>query len=234
MTDWRSSLRSDPTPWLMENASAPICYRVLTELLDRGRDDPEVQKARQNAVQYGPAVQLQRKQRKDGSWGGRIHAGDFRKLEPSLENLLNKLFEYGWRREAKTDPACGQDVADLSDIAKKDLKLFEFAKVVKADERRERYYRWFLRILSLGLLARAGYLEERSRAGMPRAARAVFSGFVDSPVSRDPTEEIGGSSSVDPFGRPGGTGIRSCRISTSCASSLSRPGCSTGRWPRCG
>ena len=34
MTDWRSSLRSDPTPWLLDNASAPIRYRVLTELLD--------------------------------------------------------------------------------------------------------------------------------------------------------------------------------------------------------
>ena len=34
MTDWRSSLRSDPTAWLLDNASAPIRYRVLTELLD--------------------------------------------------------------------------------------------------------------------------------------------------------------------------------------------------------
>ena len=39
--------------------------------------------------------------------------------------------------------------------AKKDLKFFEFAKAVKADDRRERFYRWFLRILSLGLLTRA-------------------------------------------------------------------------------
>ena len=42
MTDWRSSLRSDPTPWLLDNASPPIRYRVLTELLDRGRDDLDV------------------------------------------------------------------------------------------------------------------------------------------------------------------------------------------------
>ena len=47
--------------------------------------------------------------------------------------------------------------------AKKDLKLFEFAKAVKADPRRERYYRWFLRIVALGLLARAGYMDERGR-----------------------------------------------------------------------
>ncbi len=192
MTDWRSSLRSDPTPWLMDNASAPIRYRVLTELLDHGRDDPDVQQARLEIAQYGPAVQLQRKQRKDGSWGGRIHAGDSRKLEPSLENLMSKLFEYGWRREAKPIQLAAKTLRTFL-TSKKDLKLFEFAKVVKADERRERYYRWFLRILALGLLARAGYLEERSRAGILELLE-LFAGFVDSPVSRDPTEEIGGTS----------------------------------------
>jgi hypothetical protein len=148
MTDWRSCLRSDPTPWLLENACPPIRYRVLEELLDRGRDDPDLQKARQDALAYGPAVQLQRKQRKDGSWGGRIHASDARKLEPSLENLI------------------------------------------KADPRRERYHRWFLRILALGLLARAGYVDGRSRSGVLELLE-LASGFVDSPVARDPTEEIG-------------------------------------------
>lgn len=191
MTDWRSSLRSDPTPWLMENASAPIRFRVLTELLDQGRDDPEVQKTRLESFQYPPALQLQRKQRKDGSWGGRISAGDPRKLEPSLENLMNKLFEYGWRREAKPIQLAAKTLRTFL-TAKKDLKLFEFDKVVKGDERRERYYRWFLRILALGLLAHAGYLEERSRAGILELLD-LFAGFVDSPASRDPTEEIGAS-----------------------------------------
>ena len=86
MTDWKSALRFDPIPWLLENASAPIRYRVLTELLDKGRDDPEVQQLRQETLTYAPALQLQRKQRKDGTWGGKIHAGDPRKFHPSLEN----------------------------------------------------------------------------------------------------------------------------------------------------
>jgi len=79
MTDWKSSLRSDPMPWLLETACAPIRYRVLTELLERGRDDPDVQKVRQEIMTHSPAVRLQRTQRKDGTWGGRIHAGDPRK-----------------------------------------------------------------------------------------------------------------------------------------------------------
>lgn len=189
MTDWRSCLRSDPTPWLLANASAPIRYRVLTELLDRGRDDPDVQAARQDILAYPPAVQLQRKQRKDGSWGGKIHAGDPRKLEPSLENLMNKLFEYGWRREVKPIQLAAKTLRSFL-TSKRDLKLYEFAKLAKADPRRERYHRWFLRILALGLLARAGYQDERSRSGILELLD-LTSGFVDSPVARNPTEEIG-------------------------------------------
>jgi hypothetical protein len=189
MTDWRSCLRSDPTPWLLDNASAPIQFRVLTELLDRGRDDPDVQKARLATLAYGPAVQLQRKQRKDGTWGGRIHAGDARKLEPSLENLMNKLFEYGWLRETKPVQLAAKTLRTFL-TAKRDLKLYEFAKLVKADPRRERYHRWFLRIVALGLLARAGYQDERSRSGILELLD-LTAGFVDSPVARNPTEEIG-------------------------------------------
>jgi hypothetical protein len=191
MTDWRSSLRSDPTGWLLENGCAPIRYRVLTELLDRPREDPEVQAARQDCLVYPPAVQLQRKQRKDGTWGGKIHAGDPRRFEPSLENLLNKFFEFGWHREAKPVQQAAKTLRGFL-TGRKDLKLFEFATPVKADERGERYYRWFLRILALGLLTRAGYTDERSRAGVLELLE-LCSSFVDNPVAREPTEEIGAS-----------------------------------------
>jgi hypothetical protein len=63
---------------------------------------------------------------------------------------------------------------------------------VKADERREKYYRWFLRILSLGLLIRGGYTDERSRLAVLELLE-LASGFVDDPISRNPVEEIGAS-----------------------------------------
>ncbi len=191
MTDWKSSLRADPIPWLLENACPPIRYRVLTELLDRSREDPEVQKLRLETLAYPPALKLQRTQRKDGTWGGSVHAGDPRRFQPSLENGLTTLYEYGWTRESRP---VRQAAATLRGFltAKKDLKFFEFAKLVKADERRERYYRWFLRILSLGLLIRGGYQDDRSRLHVLELLD-LCSGFVDDPVSRNPTEEIGAS-----------------------------------------
>lgn len=191
MTDWKSALRSDPTPWLLENACAPIRYRVLTELLDRSKEDPDVVKTRQEVLAYGPALVWQRKQRKDGTWGGRLHAGDPRKFELSLENVLALLYEMGWGRDSRT---VKQAAATLRAYltSKKDLKFFEFAKLVKADERRERYYRWELRILALGLLIRGGYTDDRSRLAVLELLD-LCAGFVDDPISRNPVEEIGAS-----------------------------------------
>ena len=189
MTDWKSSLRANPIPWLLDTACAPIRYRVLTELEDRGRDDLEVQAVRQEALAYSPALQLQRLQRKDGSWRGVIHAGESKKFNPSLENNLLQLFEFGWNRETKPVKLAAKTLRSFM-TQKRDLKLFEFAKAAKADQRRERYYRWFLRIVALGLLTRAGYVDVKSRTGIMELLDLV-AGFVDSPVSRNPTEEIG-------------------------------------------
>jgi hypothetical protein len=189
MTDWKSALRFDPTPWLLENACVAIRYRVLTELLDRPKEDPDVQKARADLMTYAPALKLQRTQRKDGTWAGHVHAGDARRFEPSLENALSLLYEMGWGRDTKPVKQAAVTLRGFLS-AKKDLKFFEFAKLVKADEKREKYYRWFLRTLGLGLLVRGGYVDERSRVAVLELLD-LCAGFVDDPISRHPVEEIG-------------------------------------------
>jgi hypothetical protein len=191
MTDWKSSLRSDPIPWLLDNACAPIRYRVLTELLGLGREDLKVQEVRKEMLAHPGARQLGRTQRKDGTWGGVIHAGETKKYTACLENGVTRLYEFAWDRETKVV----RDTAKTLRVfmtAKKTINLFEFAKAVKADEKRERYYRWFLRILALGLLIRAGYVEERTRLAVLELLD-LTAGFVDDPVSRSPVEEIGAS-----------------------------------------
>ena len=191
MTDWKSSLRSDPIPWLLETACAPIRYRVLTELLERKRDDPEVQELRKEIQTYKPALELKRLFRKDGTWGGRIAAGDSKKYQPSVENSMMRYFEYGWNRDMQTIRQAAKLLRTYQTL-KKDLKFFEFAKLVKADPKRDRYYRWFLRILSQGLLIRAGYKDERSKLAVMELLD-LTAGFVDNPISRHPVEEIGAS-----------------------------------------
>lgn len=189
MTDWKSSLRSNPIPWLLDTASAPIRYRVLSELLDRGREDPDLQQARVEMAEDSTAMGIEKKQRPDGTWGGQIHAGDPRKFENSLENMLTKLLEMGWNRDMRAVREGAKPLRAFL-TQKKDVKLFEFAKAVKADEPRRVYYRWFLRNMALGLLIRAGYTEERSKLAVLELLDLTAS-FVDNPISRSPTEEIG-------------------------------------------
>jgi hypothetical protein len=163
----------------------------LTELLGRPADDPDVQRARQATLEWPPALLIQRRQRKDGTWGGRIHAGDPRKPQTSLETMVTKLHEFGWQRETKPIKAAAKPLRGLLAV-KKDLNFYEFGKAVKADPRRERHARWFLRVLSLGLLAQSGYDDERCHSGVLELLDRV-AGFVDDPISRNPTEEIGAS-----------------------------------------
>lgn len=189
MTDWKSSLRANPLEWLLESACAPIRYRVLTELLDKGREDPDVQRLRQEMMEYKPALQLEKTQKPDGSWGTSIHAGDPKKYSNSVENSVLRLFEYGWNRDMKAVRESAKVLRSFT-TQKRDLKFYEFAKDVKADPKRDRYYRWFLRILSIGLLIRAGYEEEKNRLAILELLE-LTAGFVDNPISRQPTEEIG-------------------------------------------
>ncbi len=189
MNDWKSALRSNPIPWLLDNACAPIRYRVLTELLDRGRDDPDVQEARQDVIDYAPAKKLAKSQLADGTWKSRVHGGDPRKWEESLETNLSMLLESGWNRDQAEVRLAAKTLRSFLTV-KKSLPLFEFQKLVKADPVREQYYRWFLRIMALGLLIRSGYGEDRSNTAVLELLD-LCSGFVDNPVSRAPTEEIG-------------------------------------------
>ncbi len=191
MTDWRSSLRADPTPWLLEVGCEPLRYRVYTELLDGAVDPSELVKLRADVHSYGPAMQIQKRQAKDGSWSGRMFMGESDKPLPSLEAALTRLFEYGWSRDTKAIRDAAKGLRAFL-TAKKDLNLFEFSRASKGDPRRERFHRWQLRNFALGLLIRAGYVDDKSRANVLDLLDQT-AGFVDNPVSRSPVEEIGAS-----------------------------------------
>jgi hypothetical protein len=189
MTDWKSSLRSDPMPWLLENGCPAIRYRVLTELLELGRENLEVQKVRQEMLEYEPALKLIKAQKKNGTWGNRMHAGETKKDHVSMEHGMHLLLEYGWNRETAPVKLAAKLLRTYL-TQKKDMQFFEFTKEVKADPRQEKYFRWFFRILALELLTRTGYDDNRSRIAIMELLE-LTSGFVDLPGSRNPTEEIG-------------------------------------------
>jgi len=190
MTDWKSSLRADPTSWLLETACPPIRYRVLTEILGVPADDPKVIAARKEAHAYPPALRLMRLQRGDGSWAGTLHAGDTRKPNPSTELYLSMLYEHGFDRST---PPVKKALRLLKTYLtqRRDLKLYEFQRQVKADILRERYYRWLLKILALGLVQRAGSESEGRIVEMAIDLLQRVSAFVNDPISRNPVERPG-------------------------------------------
>jgi hypothetical protein len=191
----RAAIGSDGVA--LENACAPIRYRVLTELMDRPKDDPEVQKVRIEILEYPPGDEAAAHAAQGRHVGGTVTRATRESSKPRSKTALSLLFEMGWAVTRNRSSWGGRVALVLT--AKKDLKFFEFGKLVKADEKRERYYRWFLRTLSLGLLVRGGYSDDRSRVAVLELLD-LCSGFVDDPISRHPVEEIGASSPADPCG----------------------------------
>jgi len=190
MTDWKSALRADPTNWLLENACPPIRYRVFSEILALPAEDPRVVSARKEALVYPPANKLVRSQRADGTWAGILHAGEFRHPVPSTELSLLMLGERGYDRSI---PVVKKSLRLLKSYLtqKRDLKLYEFQKQVKSDILRERYYRWLLRILALGLVQRSGSESEGKVMESALDLLDRVSAFVNDPISRHPVERAG-------------------------------------------
>ncbi|UCF68067.1 MAG: hypothetical protein JSV80_01855, partial [Acidobacteriota bacterium] len=125
MADWKSPMRADPSEWLVVNASAPIQYRVLTELHSLTTLDPNVARIRQDLLGWPPAKRELRYQRQDGSWGGSIHGGDPKKADRSTEKVLWTFYELSWDREVKEIRKAAKLLKTFL-TQKKDLPLFEF------------------------------------------------------------------------------------------------------------
>ncbi len=107
----------------------------------------------------------------------------------STEFVLSMLYEYGWDKNA---PAVRKVSKLLKTFLtdKRDLKLYEYQSQVKADDLRQKYYRWFLRIVSTGLLLRGGYGDdEKVLASLLNLVERVGQ-FVDNPISKHPTEGL--------------------------------------------
>lgn len=69
MTDWKRSLKADPTEWLLDAACPPVRYGTLIDIVGCCSDDPEVQAARAAIPAYPPLAELLAAQGRDGDWG---------------------------------------------------------------------------------------------------------------------------------------------------------------------
>ncbi|TME65564.1 MAG: hypothetical protein E6I51_00025 [Chloroflexi bacterium] len=89
---WRSLLRDDPLPWLLERRDPAVRAMALRSLLDRSSRDPELREAQQRAMSVPPISTIIGRQRTDGGWPGpTLHGPKYESTH--WANLL--LVEYG-------------------------------------------------------------------------------------------------------------------------------------------
>ena len=88
---WRSLLKGDPVPWLLERRDAAVRALTLRSLLDRGPRDGELREAQQRAMSTPPISTILHRQRPDGGWQGNLYGPKYEGTH--WANLL--LVEYG-------------------------------------------------------------------------------------------------------------------------------------------
>ncbi len=190
MADWKSPMRADPSEWLVLSSCAPIKYRLLTELHSLTVADPNVARLRAEVLDWPPMKKELRYQRRDGTWGGKIHSANPRDSERTTEKVLWQMYELSWDREVKQIRAAAKTLKSFL-AQKRTMPLYEFKAQVKQDPVRERLAIWFLRTVALGLLVRGGWSSEKRVMGAIENLLQRVNAFVSDPVSRHPVEHVG-------------------------------------------
>ena len=68
MASWLGGLRADPLPWLVDEAAPAVRHLALRQLLDQREDDPEVVRARAEAMRTDPIAAMLAAQDPAGWW----------------------------------------------------------------------------------------------------------------------------------------------------------------------
>ena len=66
--DWKSQLKGDPLPWLLDSAEPGVRYLALRDLLDLQANDPELVEAQKAAHTQGPIVAVLDNMHPKGYW----------------------------------------------------------------------------------------------------------------------------------------------------------------------
>lgn len=65
---WKTQLRKDSLPWLLESEDPGVRYLVLRDLLDLSLDNRELKAARRAAHQQGPIAEVLANMDSEGYW----------------------------------------------------------------------------------------------------------------------------------------------------------------------
>jgi len=80
MESWKSSLRADPTEWLLETNNPSIRYFTLCNLLEKSETNKDVKNAKQDIMRTGVVPTILKKQKNGGYWEdpGRFYSAKYK------------------------------------------------------------------------------------------------------------------------------------------------------------
>lgn len=68
LSAWKSVLKADPIDWLLEKDHPSIRYFALSEILDKSKDNPELEATKDDIMKIGVVPKLLAKQNRGGYW----------------------------------------------------------------------------------------------------------------------------------------------------------------------
>lgn len=178
-----------PLGWIFSNASAPIQYRAITEIVGFPEDR---ERYRPIALSFAPALRLAMAQNGDGSWGQSMlgvpeGAGSPVGTIPAFRRLL----EYGWDKDSPPLIRARRVLFRL--LAEDDDadQLYEFGAAAGDDPNLIHRAREILREAAAAALAHAGYEGDPRLRGAARRILGRVDAYLASPLAERPWVRVG-------------------------------------------
>ena len=182
-----------PVTWLLDNASAPIQYRAITEVAKLGGRASEA--AAKLPYAYPPAILLAITQGPDGVWNKcmlSIPSARAERFEGvGTINAVRRLLEYGWDRESPPLMHARRILFRLLAEDDDPAYLYELAGKGTPDPETVVRGRAVLREAAAATLAQAGYESDPRLRGAARRIMERVAGYLRSPLAEKPFVRVG-------------------------------------------
>ena len=191
-----------PLGWILRNASAPIQYRAIIDVVGLSQDREGF---RRLPLAFPPALRVALTQAGDGTWGGAILEVSNGSGAPARVGTIpafRRLLEYGWERESPPLVRARRVLFRLLAEDNDADQLYEFRAACGNDPDLIRRARVILREAAAAALAHAGYEGDPRLRGAARRMLARVDEYLTSPVAEKPWIRVGNRQVLAPEANP--------------------------------
>jgi hypothetical protein len=181
-----------PVKWLLDNASAPIQYRAISEVAKIG--GAALEAVSKLPYTYPPALLLALEQGLDGTWNHSMLGVPSPRAEKfegvGTITAFRRLLEYGWDRESPPLAHARRVLFRLLAEDEDPAYLYELAGKGTPDPEGVIRGRMLLREAAASVLAQAGYEGDPRLRGAARRIMERVGSFLKSPLAEKPFTRV--------------------------------------------